>query len=234
MTSLIQFEKVCRSYGSGSSQVTALENIDFSIAPGEFTVVLGPSGAGKSTLLNILGGMDRASSGTVRFGPDEITGFDDARLTRYRAEKIGFVFQFYNLIPNLTAFENVSLTREINRSALDPEKTLASVGLEHRINNFPSQLSGGEQQRVAIARALCKNPELLLCDEPTGALDSETGTQVLGLLQKLCFEEGRTVVLVTHNAQLTQIANRVIRLRDGRLIGDEHLPAPKAATEVLW
>lgn len=234
MTSLIRFENVCRSYGSGSSKVVALENIDFSIAPGEFTVILGPSGAGKSTLLNILGGMDRASSGKVRFGQDEITGFDDARLTRYRAEKIGFVFQFYNLIPNLTAFENVSLTREINRNALDPEKVLASVGLDHRVNNFPSQLSGGEQQRVAIARALCKNPELLLCDEPTGALDSETGTQVLRLLQKLCFEEGRTVVLVTHNAQLTQIAQRVLRLRDGRLVGDEKNPAPVDATEVSW
>lgn len=234
MTSLIRFEKVCRSYGSGSSRVTALDDIDFSIEPGEFTVVLGPSGAGKSTLLNILGGMDRASSGIVRFGQDEITGFDDARLTRYRAEKIGFVFQFYNLIPNLTAFENVSLTREINRNALDPKEVLASVGLDHRINNFPSQLSGGEQQRVAIARALCKNPELLLCDEPTGALDSETGTQVLRLLQKLCFEEGRTVVVVTHNAQLTQLANRVIKLRDGRLIGDEKISDPIAATEVRW
>ncbi|MBN1776254.1 MAG: ABC transporter ATP-binding protein [Clostridiales bacterium] len=234
MTSLIRFEKVCRSYGSDSSRVTALDDIDFSIELGEFTVVLGPSGAGKSTLLNILGGMDRASSGIVRFGQDEITGFNDARLTRYRAEKIGFVFQFYNLIPNLTAFENVSLTREINRNALDPIEVLASVGLDHRINNFPSQLSGGEQQRVAIARALCKNPELLLCDEPTGALDSETGTQVLRLLQKLCFEEGRTVVVVTHNAQLTQLANRVIKLRDGRLIGDEKISDPIAATEVRW
>jgi putative ABC transport system ATP-binding protein len=234
MKKFIAFEHVCRDYGTGASRVRALDDVSFSIGEGEFVVVLGPSGAGKSTLLNLLGGMDQATSGSIHFGEDVVSRYNEPQLTRYRAHKIGFVFQFYNLIPNLTAFENVSLTREIAPDALDPAQTLASVGLAERKDNFPSQLSGGEQQRVAIARALNKNPELLLCDEPTGALDSETGSHILSLLQELCFINGRTIVLVTHNSNLTQLASRVLHIRDGKLVQDTVQENPLSAKEVRW
>ena len=234
MNSLISFENVTREYGSGDSKIVALRKISFDIRKGEFVVVLGPSGAGKSTLLNILGGMDQASSGRVCFGDEIVSDYNDAQLTAYRAKRIGFVFQFYNLIPNLTAYENVSLTREINDSSLDPIETLSDVGLKGRKDHFPAQLSGGEQQRVAIARALNKSPELLLCDEPTGALDSETGVHILSLLQRLSHEQGRTVIVVTHNAKLTQLAGRVICLRDGQIEKNEINNHPLDAWEVRW
>lgn len=234
MSSLISFEHVTREYGSGDSKIFALRDISFNIRKGEFVVVLGPSGAGKSTLLNILGGMDQASSGSVCFGDEIVSDYSDAQLTAYRAKRIGFVFQFYNLIPNLTAYENVSLTREINDTSLDPDETLADVGLKGRKDHFPAQLSGGEQQRVAIARALNKNPELLLCDEPTGALDSETGVHILSLLQRLSSEQGRTVIIVTHNSKLIQLAGRVIYLRDGQIEKDEIQDYPIDAKEVRW
>ncbi|NLT11974.1 MAG: ABC transporter ATP-binding protein [Clostridiaceae bacterium] len=234
MNSLISFEKVSREYGSGDSKVFALRDISFDIRKGEFVVILGPSGAGKSTLLNILGGMDQASSGRVCFGDEIVSEYNDSQLTSYRAKRIGFVFQFYNLIPNLTAYENVSLTREINDTSLDPDMTLSDVGLEGRRDHFPAQMSGGEQQRVAIARALNKSPELLLCDEPTGALDSETGVHILSLLQRLSAEQGRTVIVVTHNSKLTQLAGRVIYLRDGQIEKDEINDHPIDAKEVRW
>ena len=230
----IEFEGVGKRYRMGEYFIPALSKVCFAIEKGETAIISGPSGAGKTTVLNILGGMDTCDEGRVVLDGTVISNLSPKALTRFRREEVGFVFQFYNLIPNLTALENVELATEICRNPMDPRSVMDQVGLSDRLGNFPSQLSGGEQQRVAIARALCKNPELLLCDEPTGALDSETGTQVLRLLQKLCFEERRTVVVVTHNAQLTQIANRVIKLRDGRLIGDEINPAPIDSTEVRW
>ena len=212
----ITFENVCKYYESGSTVVKAVDNVSFSIEKGEFCVVLGPSGAGKTTILNLLGGMDKATSGVITVGGKQITGLRGPQLTEYRRTDVGFVFQFYNLVQNLTALENVELARQICEDPLDPASVLADVGLAERMDNFPSQLSGGEQQRVSIARAIAKNPKLLLCDEPTGALDYVTGKQILQLLQRACVEGGRTVALVTHNQAFEAIADRVIRIREGR------------------
>ena len=213
--SFIRFEGVEKRYGSGEVSVLALHDATFSIERGEICVIVGPSGAGKTTLLNILGGMDTLTGGKVFFGDREVSSFNRRQLADYRRKDIGFVFQFYNLIPNLTALENVELASQIVKDSLPPARVLEDVGLGDRMRNFPAQLSGGEQQRVAIARALAKKPELLLCDEPTGALDYTTGKQILALLQKQSRENGMTVVIITHNSALTAMADRVIRIRNG-------------------
>ncbi len=213
----ISLENVSKIYKMGEVEIRALDNISFDIDKGEFVVVLGASGAGKSTILNILGGMDIATSGSVMVDGSDISKADDKQLTDYRRFDIGFVFQFYNLVQNLTAKENVELALQISKDPLDALEVLKMVGLEDRINNFPSQLSGGEQQRVAIARAVAKNPKLLLCDEPTGALDYVTGKQVLKVLQDLAFKENMTVIIVTHNGALKDMGNKIIRVKSGHI-----------------
>ncbi|MFF2481354.1 ABC transporter ATP-binding protein [Paenibacillus sp. NPDC058071] len=217
MKKLIEFREVTKEYKIGEMKIKALDGIDFSIAEGEFVVVLGASGAGKSTILNILGGMDTVSSGQVFVGDQEITTLSEKKTTQYRGEKIGFVFQFYNLIPNLNALENVEFAAEVCKEHLDAKDILHKVGLSNRMQNFPSQLSGGEQQRVAIARAVAKNPLLLLCDEPTGALDYITGKSILKLLQDLNRETRKCVVLVTHNSAIAPMADKVIKVKSGRI-----------------
>ncbi|WP_044479952.1 ABC transporter ATP-binding protein [Paenibacillus antibioticophila] len=217
MNKLIEFKNVTKEYKMGEVSIKALDGIDFSISEGEFVVVLGASGAGKSTILNILGGMDTASSGQVLVGRQEVTKLNEKNLTRYRGEKIGFVFQFYNLIPNLNALENVEFAAEVCKDHLDAKSILQKVGLSGRIKNFPSQLSGGEQQRVAIARAVAKNPLLLLCDEPTGALDYVTGKAVLKLLEDLNREMKKCIVLVTHNSAIAQMADKIIKVKSGKI-----------------
>ncbi|MBQ8081306.1 MAG: ABC transporter ATP-binding protein [Clostridia bacterium] len=230
----ITFEEVCKDYPAGESVVHAADRVSFEIDQGELCVVLGPSGAGKTTILNLLGGMDKATSGKITVGGKEITGMRSPQLTEYRRLDVGFVFQFYNLMPSLTALENVELAQQVCPKALVPVDVLEQVGLKERMNNFPAQLSGGEQQRVSIARALCKNPALLLCDEPTGALDSKTGEQVLALLTRLCRDYHTTVVIITHNASIAQLANRVIRMRSGQvqeMVVNEH---PAAVEDITW
>ena len=217
MSELIKFKNVKKTYNIGEKSFNALDGVDFSIDKGEFVVILGPSGAGKSTLLNILGGMDTNDEGKVIIDGKDISNYNAKQLTAYRRDDVGFVFQFYNLVSNLTAKENVELASEIVADAKDAEQTLIDVGLGKRINNFPAQLSGGEQQRVAIARAVAKNPKILLCDEPTGALDYNTGKQVLKILQDKARNEGATVIIVTHNGALAPIADRVIRMHDARV-----------------
>ncbi|WP_232699149.1 ABC transporter ATP-binding protein [Brevibacillus daliensis] len=217
MKKLIEFTNVTKEYKVGEVTIKALAGVDFSISEGEFVVVLGASGAGKSTILNILGGMDTATTGQVSVGDQEITRFNEKKLTEYRGEKVGFVFQFYNLIPNLNALENVEFATEVCKNHLDAKDILYKVGLKDRIRNFPSQLSGGEQQRVAIARAVAKNPLLLLCDEPTGALDYVTGKSVLKLLQDLNKETKKCVVLVTHNSAIAPMADKIIKVKSGRI-----------------
>ncbi|NRR23603.1 ABC transporter ATP-binding protein [Brevibacillus sp. MS2.2] len=217
MKTLIEFKKVTKEYKIGEVPIKALNGVDFSIAEGEFVVILGASGAGKSTILNLLGGMDMATSGQVFVGEQEITRFNEKRLTQYRGEKVGFVFQFYNLIPNLNALENVEFATEVCKNHLDAKEILHKVGLQNRMKNFPSQLSGGEQQRVAIARAVAKNPLLLLCDEPTGALDYVTGKSVLKLLQDLNKETKKCVVLVTHNSAIAPMADKIIKVKSGMI-----------------
>ncbi|RJE87433.1 ABC transporter ATP-binding protein [Paenibacillus sp. 1011MAR3C5] len=217
MKTLIEFKNVRKEYKIGEVPIKALDGVDFSISEGEFVVVLGASGAGKSTILNILGGMDTATSGQVLVGDQDITQLSEKKLTEYRGEKVGFVFQFYNLIPNLNALENVEFAAEVCRDHLDAKDILHKVGLSDRIQNFPSQLSGGEQQRVAIARAVAKNPLLLLCDEPTGALDYVTGKSVLKLLQDLNTETKKCVVLVTHNSAIAPMADKIIKVKSGRI-----------------
>lgn len=214
---LIEFKNVTKEYKVGEVSIKALDGVDFSISEGEFVVVLGASGAGKSTILNILGGMDTASTGQVFVGRQEITKLNERKLTRYRGEKIGFVFQFYNLIPNLNALENVEFAAEVCKDHLDAKDILQKVGLSGRIKNFPSQLSGGEQQRVAIARAVAKNPLLLLCDEPTGALDYVTGKAVLKLLEDLNTEMKKCIVLVTHNSAIAEMADKIIKVKSGKI-----------------
>lgn len=213
----INFEHVCKYYQTGDTVVKAVDDVNFTVEKGEFCVVLGPSGAGKTTILNLLGGMDKATSGTITVGGKQITGLRGPQLTDYRRTDVGFVFQFYNLMPNLTALENVELARQVCKDALDPKTIMEQVGLGKRMNNFPAQLSGGEQQRVSIARALCKNPALLLCDEPTGALDYVTGKNILKLLQDTCRRTGMTVVIITHNSALTAMADRVISIKSGTI-----------------
>ncbi|MFD2170503.1 ABC transporter ATP-binding protein [Tumebacillus lipolyticus] len=217
MKNLIEFKEVAKDYQIGEVQIKALDGVDFSISEGEFVVILGASGAGKSTILNILGGMDTPTSGQVFVDGQEITKFNEKKLTEYRGEKVGFVFQFYNLIPNLNALENVEFATEVCKNHLDAKDILDKVGLTNRIQNFPSQLSGGEQQRVAIARAVAKNPLLLLCDEPTGALDYVTGKSVLKLLQDLNKETKKCVVLVTHNSAIAPMADKVIKVKSGKI-----------------
>ena len=215
-------------------EVAAVDGMTFDIERGELVVVVGPSGAGKTTLLNMLGGMDACSSGTIMLDGREISAFSEKELTYYRRYDIGFVFQFYNLVQNLTALENVELASQICKDPLDAGTVLKQVGLGHRLDNFPAQLSGGEPQRVAIARALAKNPKLLLCDEPTGALDYRTGKAILKLLQDTCFDTGKTVVLITHNSAFTAIADRVIHIREGRVAGVEVNEAPVSAEAIEW
>ena len=221
-------------YRMGEAEVHALRGVDLEIRPGEFIVLLGPSGSGKSTLLNILGGLDAPTSGDVRFLEHALTGASEAELTRYRREHVGFVFQFYNLIPSLTARENVALVTEIAADPMTPEAALALVGLENRLDHFPAQLSGGEQQRVAIARAVAKRPDVLLCDEPTGALDSTTGILVLQALERVNAETGALTVVITHNVVIAGMANRVIRLSDGRIAGVQHNAERAPASGLSW
>lgn len=231
---VVEFKDVVKTYGSGEALQYAVNHIDFTIDEGEFVVILGQSGAGKSTVLNILGGMDQPTEGKVIVDDKEITGMNDKQLGKYRANTIGFVFQFYNLIPSLTAYENIALTKNIVKDAADPAELLDMVGLTHCKDKFPSQMSGGEQQRVAIARALAKNPKIILGDEPTGALDSETGVIVLELLQKMCREKGCTVILVTHNAEIAQCADKVIRMKNGKIREVKLNENPLSVREVEW
>ncbi len=230
----IQFKDVIKSYKSGETEIFALNKMNFEIEKGELCVIVGPSGAGKTTLLNILGGMDHATSGEVVLDERQISALTERQLTDYRRTDVGFVFQFYNLVPNLTAKENVELASEICKNSLDPVETLSQVGLEGRINNFPAQLSGGEQQRVSIARALAKNPKIILCDEPTGALDYNTGKQVLKLLQDTCRNTGKTVIIITHNGALTQIADRVIRVKNGQATEVVVNKQPTPVEQIEW
>ncbi len=232
--SYITFDQVCKDYPTGDTVVHAADHVSFGIEKGEFCVVLGPSGAGKTTVLNLLGGMDKATSGHILVGSKEITGMRSPQLTEYRRLDVGFVFQFYNLMPNLTALENVELAQQVCPNALNPRDVLEKVGLKDRMNNFPAQLSGGEQQRVSIARALCKNPALLLCDEPTGALDSKTGEQVLDLLTQLCHDYETTVVIITHNASIAPLGNRVIRIRNGAVQSVEVNEHPAKVEDITW
>lgn len=232
--SYITFDQVCKDYPTGDTVVHAADHVSFGIEKGEFCVVLGPSGAGKTTVLNLLGGMDKATSGHILVGSKEITGMRSSQLTEYRRLDVGFVFQFYNLMPNLTALENVELAQQVCPNALNPREVLEKVGLKDRMNNFPAQLSGGEQQRVSIARALCKNPALLLCDEPTGALDSKTGEQVLDLLTQLCRDYETTVVIITHNASIAPLGNRVIRIRNGAVQSMEVNEHPAKVEDITW
>lgn len=234
MEHIIELKNVTKSYDIGEKRLLAIDNISFSIDEGEFVVILGPSGAGKSTVLNLLGGMDYATSGEIVVNGNNIVGYSDDKLTDYRSENVGFVFQFYNLIPTLTAFENVTLIKEVVKNALDPLDILNSVGLGDHLNKFPSQLSGGEQQRVSIARALCKNPTMLLCDEPTGALDSETGVIILTLLQKMSRENNKTVIIVSHNAVLAEAADKVIKIKNGKIKDIIINKTPLAISEVNW
>ena len=230
----VEFRDVRKVYRMDEVEVAAVDGMTFDIERGELVVVVGPSGAGKTTLLNMLGGMDACSSGTIMLDGREISAFSEKELTYYRRYDIGFVFQFYNLVQNLTALENVELASQICKDPLDAGTVLKQVGLGHRLDNFPAQLSGGEQQRVAIARALAKNPKLLLCDEPTGALDYRTGKAILKLLQDTCFDTGKTVVLITHNSAFTAIADRVIHIREGRVASVEVNEAPVSAEAIEW
>ena len=230
----IRFENVEKIYGSGEGAVRALHDASFTIGKGEICVIVGPSGAGKTTLLNILGGMDTLTSGRVFLNDREVSAFDRRQLADYRRRDIGFVFQFYNLVHNLTAKENVELAAQICSNPLDSETALDSVGLLERANNFPAQLSGGEQQRVSIARALAKRPKLLLCDEPTGALDYNTGRQILKLLQETCRKDKMTVVLITHNGAITPMADHIIRMKSGKIVEDIYNENPKNVEEIEW
>lgn len=232
--SYIQIQDLYKKYKVGDSVVVANNGISFSIEKGEFVVILGPSGAGKSTVLNILGGMDSCDSGEIIVDGLNISQFNNRQLTKYRRDDVGFVFQFYNLVQNLTAKENVELATQISQNALDVDQTLELVGLEHRKDNFPSQLSGGEQQRVSIARAIAKNPKLLLCDEPTGALDYKTGKQVLQTLQDTCRKMATTVIVITHNTAIAQMADRVIRINDAKVRGEEINPNPIPVENIEW
>lgn len=232
--SLVEFKNVYKQYKMGEVTINAVDGISFNIEEGEFAVVVGSSGAGKTTVLNILGGMDSATKGEVIVSGKDISKLSDKELIDYRRFDIGFVFQFYNLIPNLTARENIELATQISKNPLDPDEALKSVGLDERKNNFPAQLSGGEQQRVSIARALAKRPKLLLCDEPTGALDYNTGRAILKLLQETCRKEQMTVVLITHNQAITPMADRVIRMKSGKVVENRINENPKNVDDIEW
>lgn len=230
----IEFKNVCKIYHMGQTEIRALDNISFDIDKGELCVIVGPSGAGKTTLLNILGGMDAPTSGTILLDGRDISKLNTRQLTDYRRTDVGFVFQFYNLVQNLTALENVELAAEICRDSLDAAATLDEVGLGDRKDNFPAQLSGGEQQRVSIARALAKNPKIILCDEPTGALDYHTGKAVLKLLQDTCRSTGKTVLIITHNSALTAIADHVIRVKNGTVVESSRNELPTPVERIEW
>lgn len=234
MGGFVTLEDVKKKYRMGEVEIMAADGIDFQINQGEFAVVVGPSGAGKTTVLNILGGMDTASEGRVIVDGQDITSYSQKRLTAYRRDDIGFVFQFYNLIPNLTALENVELALQICKDPMDAREVLEEVGLGARLNNFPAQLSGGEQQRVSIARALAKNPKILLCDEPTGALDYNTGKSILKLLQDTCRIKGMTVILITHNSAIAPMADRVIKIKNGRVADILRNPYPVSVETIEW
>ena len=234
MEHFVEFEDVCKYYQTGSVKIAAADHLNFYVDKGEFCIIVGPSGAGKTTLLNILGGMDTCDEGHVWLDGQDVSRFSEKELTQYRRYDVGFVFQFYNLVQNLTALENVELAMQICKHPLDASEVLAEVGLEERMNNFPAQLSGGEQQRVAIARALAKNPKLLLCDEPTGALDYVTGKAILKLLQDTCREKGMTVIVITHNSALTPMADRVIKIRNGKVAGMKTNENPTPVEEIEW
>lgn len=234
MEDFVKLEEITKIYKMGEVEIRAADRISFSIRKGEFVVIVGPSGAGKTTVLNILGGMDTATSGTLLVDSENVTAYNAKKLTEYRREDIGFVFQFYNLVPNLTALENVELALQICKDPLDAKEVLEEVGLGDRLGNFPAQLSGGEQQRVSIARALAKNPKLLLCDEPTGALDYNTGKSILKLLQNMCRMRGMTVIVITHNQALAPMADRLIHIKNGQVSSMEINESPVSIDEIEW
>ena len=230
----IIFDHVNKDYRMGEVTIHAAKQVSFHVKKGEICIILGPSGAGKTTVLNLLGGMEIATSGKILFGGKDISAMNDLELTDYRRYKIGFVFQFYNLIPNLTAAENVELAKQVCKSSLEPEEALRIVGLKDRIHNFPAQLSGGEQQRVAIARAICKNPDLLLCDEPTGALDTETGKTILKVLSDISRNMGKTVIIITHNSLVAPIADRLIEMKNGMVVKESVQDSPADLEGIKW
>lgn len=232
--SFITFEDIVREYKVGDSIIKAVDGVSFDVDEGDFNVILGQSGAGKTTVLNLLGGMDTATRGIIHVGGEEVSSMSERQLTTYRRNTIGFVFQFYNLVPNLTALENVQLAKEICKDPLEPKEMLERVGLGKRMHNFPSQMSGGEQQRVSIARALAKNPKIVLCDEPTGALDSGTGRIVLKLIRDVARDMNKTVIVVTHNVPIADMASRVIHMKDGKVRSIEQNSMPKDVEEIVW
>lgn len=234
MDSFITFNNVKKTYKVGDVQINASDGVDFEVNKGEFVVIVGPSGAGKTTILNLLGGMDKATSGQIIVDNQDVAQYNEKQLTQYRRDDIGFVFQFYNLVQNLTALENVELATQISKNPLDVKMVLKRVGLNERLDNFPAQLSGGEQQRVAIARAIAKNPKLLLCDEPTGALDYQTGKAILGLLREMCDNYAMTVIVITHNSALAPMADRIIHLKNGQVASMEINKNPKSIAEIEW
>ena len=234
MREFVSFQNVCKYYHMGEQHISAADHISFDIKKGEFCVIVGPSGAGKTTILNMLGGMDTCDEGSIMLDGKDISKYNNKQLTEYRRYDVGFVFQFYNLVQNLTALENVELASEICKEPLDPIETLEHVGLKDRMFNFPSQLSGGEQQRVSIARALAKNPKILLCDEPTGALDYNTGKAVLKLLQDTCRNTGRTVIVITHNQAITAMADRIIKVKNGKIESCEINTNPIPVERIEW
>ncbi len=231
---IVEFKDVNKIYELGGTKINASHNLSFKIKQGEFCIIVGPSGSGKTTILNLLGGMDNVTDGTIIVDGQNISVYNDLQLTHYRRDSVGFVFQFYNLMPNLTALDNVEISSEICTNPLDSKKVLEDVGLGERMHNFPAQLSGGEQQRVSIARAIAKNPKLLLCDEPTGALDYLTGKKILGLLFKICRENQKTVIIITHNSALTAMADHVIHLKNGEVVGQEYNDNPTPIEKIDW
>lgn len=234
MGTIMKAKSLSKTFGEGENKIVALHDVSFEILEGELTIIVGPSGAGKSTLLNLIGGMDAPTSGSLFIKDEDIAKYTSQKRTDYRRNKVGFVFQFYNLMPNLTARENLELATELKKDALNVDETLNKVGLSDRKDNFPSQLSGGEQQRVSIARALAKNPEIILCDEPTGALDYETGKEILSLLSDAARKEGKTVIIVTHNAALIEMGDHLIKIKNGTILSDTRNNNPKDIKDIEW